>query len=343
MLLIACRASPKIGFGHLTRGRAIADMAAARGLSTLLVGPTLAYAQPEDHARFADWIEAADVDIDDRRVADLIALAAARGIRHVMLDDYGYDGPRQQALRDAGLRVLTQYDASKPPRFAAQLAVNASPAEHAGLHRDRLYNPDVRFLNGPRHAVLREEFAAVDRRPPGRPVRRILATFGGGDDRGGGVQVIEALAGRIPADVTLVIMSGRANPALPAIEAAIGRHPWLSIELAVSPAEPARLMASCDMAIMAGGTSVYEAAFLGLPMLLLAIAENQYAQCGGWEGLAAARYLGPLHRVDSQVLAAEVDRILADDALRARMGASGVAQVDLNGANRLLDALLDRT
>jgi spore coat polysaccharide biosynthesis predicted glycosyltransferase SpsG len=54
----------------------------------------------------------------------------------------------------------------------------------------------------------------------------------------------------------------------------------------------AKLIASCDLAIMAGGTTIYEAAYCGLPMILVAIAHNQIYQSKVWGARPEILYLG---------------------------------------------------
>jgi spore coat polysaccharide biosynthesis predicted glycosyltransferase SpsG len=190
--------------------------------------------------------------------------------------------------------------------------------------------------------VLRTEFAGVEPRRPERPVERILVTFGGGDDRGGIAFAIRALAPALPEGIELVVMTGANNPNIPQIRDLVSKHGFDNINLQVAPPDVPALLVSCDLAVMAGGTSITEAAYCGLPMVLMAIAANQQGQCGGWERLGAARYLGPLETCPSERLSGSVLGLLDDWAARAEMARCGTGNVDLNGAARLLGALLQQ-
>lgn len=345
-LLIACDGSPNIGFGHLMRSRAIADTARRYGIDTTIIGPKTQYSNEHDRVRFEEWIEYPEKGAGgwESWTQSLMRVADSKGIQHAIIDDYRVPGDQQSALREHGLRILHQYDASAPPSFAANLAVNASPAESASLHAGQLLRHDVRFLNGPRFAVVREAFTAVSLHPIERPVRRVLVTFGGGDDRGGIAFSIGSLAPalRQQPDIRLVVMTSAKNPNVPTIRSLIKEQQLSNVDVELDHYDVPALMASCDLAIMAGGTSVYEAAFCGLPMILIAIASNQEGQCKGWNGLGAAHYLGNIQELQGRHLRSCALSLLDDRDARRNMARAGRDNVDLKGATRLLEALFER-
>lgn len=345
-LLIVCDGGPSIGFGHLVRSRAIADTAHRNGIETTLIGPKRHYSNEQDATRFAEWLEYPEMGSDgwESWTRAVMHVADSKGIRHVIIDDYRVPGDQQSMLREHGLRILHQYDASAPPSFAADLAVNASPAENASHHTGRLLRHDVHFLNGPRFAVIRRAFAATALSPIERPVRQILVTFGGGDDRGGILFSIASLAPelRLRPETRLVVMTSAQNPNVPAIKSLIEEHRLSNVDIELDHADVPALMASCDLAVMAGGTSVYEAAFCGLPMILIAIASNQEGQCKGWNGLGAAHYLGNIKELQQRHLLNCTLSLLDDRDARMNMARAGRDNVDLRGATRLLEALFER-
>jgi spore coat polysaccharide biosynthesis predicted glycosyltransferase SpsG len=61
---------------------------------------------------------------------------------------------------------------------------------------------------------------------------------------------------------------------------------------------------------MAGGGTTYEVNFCGLPMLLIAIADNQVAHSKAWQKAGAAKYLGRLEDLDPSMLLAETRNAL---------------------------------
>ena len=343
MICIVCNASPSTGFGHLMRSRALARIAHDLGERCILVGPPSSYRNETDATLFTDWIEHTMPfrASGETGVQFLTDLCRERAIRHIVLDDYTVTSDQQKSLISAGLKLLQQYDASDPPGFYVDFAVNASPAESAALHASRILRPDVTFLNGPRYAVLRQEFQTIAKLEPGRPVRRILATFGAGDDRGCAEFVVRSLAPALPDGVKLALMIGRHNPNADSLRKLADQDFADAIELRIDEANVSRLMASCDLAVMAGGTSVYEAAFCGLPMVLVAIADNQISQCLGWERLGGACYAGRLGNVEAETLVDMVRKLINRDDQRRQMAQICSSEVDGRGGQRLLAALLN--
>jgi spore coat polysaccharide biosynthesis predicted glycosyltransferase SpsG len=66
--------------------------------------------------------------------------------------------------------------------------------------------------------------------------------------------------------------------------------PW-PCEVRVDVADMARLMAECDLAVGAAGSTTWERCCLGLPTLLLALADNQRKGARALQSREAALYL----------------------------------------------------
>lgn len=343
-ILFCCNSGPQVGLGHLMRVREMARDLTARGHPCLLYGPPEALARPGDRALFALWQpetgpEAADSTL---RARALVALARAHGTRRLVIDDYRGDSAFQDVLAGAGMHWLQQFDASLTDwTYRCPVLVNASPWERPEHYRGRLPDPATQVLFGPRYAVIRPEFRATLPRPDARPLRRLLMAFGGGDDRGMTLRALDALAARPLPGVTPVIVSGAANPALPAIAARL-KDSAPGAELHIAPPDMAGLIAGCDLGLIAGGTMSYELAICGTPFLLVALAGNQANPCRGWQALTGAPYLGTAAEVTPATIATALATLAADPAARARLAGAGRAAVDGRGTERLTAAVLER-
>lgn len=341
VVLIRCNAGSYVGMGHFVRSRELSRLLRARGYQVVLCGPPKTLQQEGDDSLFCAWIPRPNWQTAAAEARFVLDLAKRWGSRHAIIDDYRSDGRHQLLLRHAGMRVLQQYDASRAQRFAAQLVVNASPAKTADVFHDAVICSDVEFLHGPRYSVLRSDFLTVAPRSPARPARRILVSYGGGDDRGA---VLTALAGIVPilsGRMEVVIMIGAQNPRREAITAWITAHGRGRVALTVAPPNVPGLMVDCDLALLGGGTTTFEAAYCGLPMILSPIATNQIAQGEGWQAVGAAYYLGPMESLAPSVIGHAVADLLADPLRLAAMARAGQESVDGQGSARLLDALLE--
>lgn len=120
----------------------------------------------------------------------------------------------------------------------------------------------------------------------------------------------------------------------------IPAHPRVKVHRQVT--DMAGLMRGCDLAVTAGGTTVYELCALGVPFVCFSYAENQEALTAyvgqGDMGWNAGEFhhdpKGTLERIDSLVRQA-----LARPGLRQRMSARARVLVDGRGAKRLAEAL----
>jgi UDP-2,4-diacetamido-2,4,6-trideoxy-beta-L-altropyranose hydrolase len=335
-----CTATPKIGMGHLARCREMARELVARAHACHMVGASEDLIEPNDSTLFRSWAALPDDLPPEQDAARVVALCRDLGTRYLVLDDYrGQALAYQQVLADAGLRWLQQFDSSAQGAFLAPIIVNASPFERAEDYLPRLLNPQTRMLFGPRYAVLRPEFANVTIGPDERPVRRILAAFGGGDDRGALDLVLDAMAG-IPG-VALRLISGKNNPRNSHLSQRVAALDPGFAQLLIDPADMARQIAECDLGIIAGGTMSYELAFCGVPMILIALAPNQRRSCIGWQELTGTPFLGQIPEIAVDGLTAQVTSLINNPAKRKDIALRGRDQVDCKGTARLCDALME--
>lgn len=317
------------------RCRELARVLRGRGLRSALIGPSRSLSSPGDEGLFPIWEEVPERGDSLTDAGRVVALARQTGAAHVVMDDYRGDPEFQAVLAAAGLRWLQQFDASRPFDFLAPVLVNAGPAERREDYAEYLKNPATETLFGPAHAVLRPEFAAIAPRPDGRAVARVLVAFGGGDDRG----AVDLALSALPSGPVPVVVIGRGHPQAQALAA---RARAQGAEVHVDPPDLAGLMAGCDLALIAGGTMSYEAAILGLPMVLMPLVPNQIRAARGWGDRAGARVIEGYGRGadERNSLCSALSGLIVDHSARAAMAAAGRAAVDGKGAERLLDRLL---
>ena len=148
---------------------------------------------------------------------------------------------------------------------------------YEGLERryDGLVPDHCERLLGPRYALLRPEFAAARktlRHRDGR-VRRILVFFGGSDLSNETAKALEAIRLLNRTDIAVDVVVGVSNPKGDQIREICRGMPNIHFHLQVE--NMAELMALADLAIGAGGTTTWERCCLGLPSLVLVLADNQ--------------------------------------------------------------------
>jgi UDP-2,4-diacetamido-2,4,6-trideoxy-beta-L-altropyranose hydrolase len=161
---------------------------------------------------------------------------------------------------------------------------------------------DCRLLLGPEYALLQPIYAELhDRIPPREgPVKRILISFGGADrDNLTGRALAACLSLNRP-DIDVDVVISDSGPYAPEIRAQAAGH--VNVHLHSNLPTLAPLMAKADLAIGAAGTTSWERLCLGLPALVVTLAENQRPIADGLHRQGLVRWLGHKDEVTEQSL-----------------------------------------
>lgn len=135
------------------------------------------------------------------------------------------------------------------------------------------------LLIGPQYALLRPEFAqwreySLKRRQEPE-LKTVLISLGGTDSNNVTGQVLEALhSAKLPKDIKVNVIMGQAAPYLSDVKKQAKTLPWQT-QVLVNVSNMAELMANADVAIGAAGSSSWERCCLGLPTVMLELADNQ--------------------------------------------------------------------
>ena len=200
------------------------------------------------------------------------------------------------------------------------LLLDAAASDPA-LYRGRV-PAHAQLLLGPAYATLRPAFLArrseALARRDGRPVRNILVSLGATDPTNATCRVLDALEPVLGEAAVTVVLSSRA-PHL----AEVQRRAQGAITLMTDVADMADLMTKADLAIGAAGSSAYERAVLGLPTVMVTLADNQRGICGLFERAGAAANVGEVDGGFTERLQTAVSGLMTDATARQRDGQGG--------------------
>jgi len=101
----------------------------------------------------------------------------------------------------------------------------------------------------------------------------------------------------------------------------------------------ADLMADADLAIGAGGTTTWERCCLGLPSLVVSIADNQRPACAALAAGTFIHYLGHRDAVRIATVRQAARQLIQDPARRQHLTAIGMDLVDGQGTARVVRAM----
>ncbi|NOR86739.1 MAG: UDP-2,4-diacetamido-2,4,6-trideoxy-beta-L-altropyranose hydrolase [Bacteroidales bacterium] len=150
-------------------------------------------------------------------------------------------------------------------------------------------------LLGPRYLLLRQEYieARENLLPRNGEIKQILIFFGSSDIDGHTLTVLRAIESIKLLDINILVVVGASNPNRKEVELYCSGKPNVSFYCQVD--NMAELMASVDLAIGAGGASMWERCFLGLPSITVILADNQKKNTEDVDKSGAIKYLGWAH------------------------------------------------
>jgi UDP-2,4-diacetamido-2,4,6-trideoxy-beta-L-altropyranose hydrolase len=336
-ILIRADGDRGIGTGHVMRMLALAEWALMAGDEIVVACARLDDALADRARRVGVALERRDVEPGTRAdAAWTVELARARTADWVIVDGYRFDVFYQEALRAAGVRLLFVDDYGQCARWAASLILNQNVFATSALYQRR--GDDTELLLGPDYALLRREFvvAAAATREIGERGDRMLVTLGGADPEDTTSRVVDALRLISGVKLEVKVVVGPSNPHRDRLAA---RATDARIEILPAVEHMAPLMAWADLAIAGAGSTVYELCCLGVPTLVIAIAESQIVFAGALDRQRLCVDLGWHENLDPAALALAIAMIRSDQGRRAEMSRLGRGLVDGRGAERVLDAL----
>jgi UDP-2,4-diacetamido-2,4,6-trideoxy-beta-L-altropyranose hydrolase len=257
----------------------------------------------------------------------------------LVVDHYALDVRWEEAACPINTRLFTIDDLADREHLADVLL-----DQNLGRNMEdytALVPAHCRFLIGPEFAMLRPEFAewreiSLLRRRKQPKLKQLLISLGGVDKDNVTGQVLEALKTcDLPQHCGITVIMGVTAPWLDDVRIKADALPW-STEVVVSVKDMARRMAEADLAIGAAGSTSWERCCLGLPTLMLVLAENQKAIAQALDKAGAAVYLG---HFNSDELNREVVALQAPNALKA-MSDAAARQTSGEGAKAVCRILL---
>lgn len=269
------------------------------------------------------------------------SLAAARelGADWIAADGYAFGPGFQRGVSAAGRRLLLVDDFGHGRPYTAELVLDQNPGATEGLHAGR--SARTRLLLGGAFTLLRREFrtTAAPCEPAPLPPRahRVLVTLGGADPVDATSRVVAALRGLRDPELRVRVVIGPGNPRARALSAACDDPRF---ELLVAHPDMPGLMRWAELAVSAAGTTAYELATMGVPALLILLADNQRVVETGMAGPGGpCASLGFHDRLAPAAIAGAVEALCADPGRRAAMRDAGRRCIDGRGALRVRDAM----
>jgi UDP-2,4-diacetamido-2,4,6-trideoxy-beta-L-altropyranose hydrolase len=199
--------------------------------------------------------------------------------------------------------------------------------------------PLKNYWSGRDYIILHPDFAAQAARP-GRRRRRaekLLVCFGGSDPGGLTLRVAPLLK-KLDQPLAVNVVLGPACSGRKKIVSLLKGDPRFLLSCNVP--NMARQLGAADLALISGGTLLYEACALGRPAVVISQNVGQLAEAKICRSAGAAASLGINRSVPDDAITDALRRLVVDGALRAKMARQGPRLVSPSGSLKIAAKLL---
>ena len=213
--------------------------------------------------------------------------------------------------------------------------------DYSGLY-SKANIPLPEMLLGPRFAPLREEFQNVPLKETSEYVRNIFVSVGGSDLECIMMKMIEYLIehSELTEDKKYHFLVGDFEPDKDKIFDIALKYKWIIPHCEVK--EMAELMLSCDIAISAAGSTLYELCSCGIPTITYVLEDNQVLGADAFQGKHLMKLAGDYRYATEWMykLFQEMKELCDSMELREKMSRRMKKLIDGRGAENIVRAVI---
>jgi UDP-2,4-diacetamido-2,4,6-trideoxy-beta-L-altropyranose hydrolase len=336
-ILLRAEASKIIGIGHMMRTFALAQAWKNMGGQAVFLSLEL----PETLERLLvnenmKLIRLPNIAVGSKKDAQLTAdLAQKIGADWIIADGYYFAARYQKLIKDKGLKLLIVDDYGHSDFYAADIILNVGLVANESLYANR--ESYTQLLLGPKYIPLRQEFLKRHgcKRKTVQVGKKLLITMGGADPNQVTIKCIESLS-KLDSNYQIKVVVGPAYNYVHKLKAAAGKSNALLLQ---DVKDITALMAWADIGISAGGGTLAEMAYMGLPNIVIKTAENQ---CSGMlyeKKIGASLFLGDAREITKEQISHSVESLSQDYLKRQQMRDNGRKAIDGKGSQRIFEFL----
>ena len=252
--------SAEIGFGHISRCISLYQAFKEKGISPDFLINTdekISNFMNNTHFLVLDWIKNEITLFKDIKDYDI-----------AIIDSYLADLSIYKKIAQ-NVKVAAYIDDTMRLNYPPGVVINGS------IHAKKLNypnNPNIDYLLGPKYSMLKKEFWTIPTKIANIGLDKILITFGGSDIRNLTPNVIKLLNNEF-SNIIKKIVIGKSFKNIAQIEVVSNEASKLIYFPSTKTMKEE--MIDADIAITAGGQTVYELACVGVPAITVAVSKNQ--------------------------------------------------------------------
>ena len=357
-ILIRVDSSPKIGVGHYMRCLVLAEELAKLGAYVRFICRHLSESQKRlittkgcdvivlraDDCVSQDKYKLAHSDwLGVSQSCDALGtknVSSDRIWNWIIVDHYGIDICWENAVRTCNTRMLVIDDLYDRAHHC-EIFLNQNIVEKPYQIYENKLPESASILIGPRYSLLRPEFEFFRRTVKIRQgsIKRILVLFGGADLGNMTGLTLEALTDFRQEEFQITVVIGELHTCRNEIENICFKRGY---EFICQASNMAELMVHADLAIGAAGTTSWERCCVGLPSIIVSIAENQVPIAITLQKENATFYLGTEKSLKREKLIGALQSLIHNPSEVKEMSNRCFDLVDGRGVKRVIEAMENR-
>ena len=334
-LYIRTDANSVLGIGHVMRCKTIAEeWIKAGGICTFLVADEESSQVVQQMGFSSICLHGRWNDLEHETQA-LLSCIKKHQIKRLFIDSY-YVSPTYLSSLNSLTKIIYMGPANEQ-LHPVDMLINYNIAVDADWY-NTTYGENVIKLLGCNYFPLRQEFKN-SQITIHSSVKNLLIMTGGSDACHMALQLSNLLLQHT--NFTLHVVIGAFNPDREPLQHIQETNPRLHLYQNVQ--NMAELMMKCDIAISAGGVTLYELCACGLPAITYAFADNQLGSIQEFKRQNLMESIGDIRTQDTDVWQASLMKILnmyQDNNTRKQMADKIKDLVDGDGAKRIVESIL---
>lgn len=330
MLYIRTDMNQTIATGHVMRCLSIADAARDMGRETVFIladGQAVPLLKERGYAYMILHTPWNDMDAE---IPELKKRIEERGVRRILIDSYQVT---ESYLRNLSELVRTYYIDDVNAFFYPVNGIICYANYQERFAYPQRY-PDAELYLGPKYVPLRKEFCLCPPKHIKRRAERLLLLSGGSDPYG----ILESILEKPETNLfsRVDVFCGMYHAGYERLRAKY--RPDERIRLHRAAPDLKTYMEQADLAVSAGGTTLYELCAVGTPAISYAMADNQLLNVKKFDEDGLIAYAGDV-RTDgaADALARLIVKYREDMNLRARVSQRMQKFADGKGAERIAE------
>ncbi len=340
MILFRADGNLKIGIGHVMRCLSIADAFRRAGEECIFVLADISMRELIAARKYSMFILDSNYQRLNDEIKELKIIITKTKPDMVIVDSYFVSKSYLECLRR--MVRLIYIDDLAAFAYPVDILINynayALELNYKSMYlKESIPYPSV--LMGVKYAPLRADFEDVPKKKQNKVCRKILISTGGSDLIHLAVEFTRYIKSNKDAREYHLLL-GVLNPDKEEVYRLAENIPNLRIHTNVSDMKS--LIYSCDMAVSAAGSTIYEICACGTPVITYVLADNQIPGAEAFDRMGMALLCGDLREEEDvgRKVYDYIEKLSNDYKLRVKIGEKMYEFVDGHGADRIVGELI---